>query len=169
MRPKTPNHSSPNQANTLPELAQKMSVPLMRVKRLVRDGLCRRADGSFSLEDARLLAQERSSRGPDPLGDSAKGLYWKRRKLRAEAKQRELDFEVSRGKLVALADVKRIWLSECVKITNALKGLGRQIAAQCSHRGPQEIQAVVDKRVLEILRDLHNRTESTQPVSEKGT
>jgi hypothetical protein len=52
-------------------------------------------------------------------------------------------------------------------VKNAFKGLGRNLAALLVGRGPQEIQAVIDKRVFEILNDLshpeYNREGSFHP------
>jgi hypothetical protein len=54
-------------------------------------------------------------------------------------------------------------------VKNGFKGLGRHLAALLVGRGLQEIQAVIDKHVLEILNDLshpeYNPIQSISPAS----
>ena len=72
--------------------------------------------------------------------------------------------EVRRGQLVPIAEVRAAWGLQATKMKNAFKGLGRQLAPLLLQRGPQEIQAVIDRRVLEILNDLsHKEYHSQQP------
>src|SRR5690242_878674 len=100
-RPTPPCRSS-KQANSQGELAHKTGLPLQRVKRLVRDGLRRRDDGTFHVEDARQMATQRTLRDPGHYaGDPRTTLSWKQRKLRAEAQNAELSLKERKGLLVA--------------------------------------------------------------------
>lgn len=73
-----------------------------------------------------------------------------------EARNVQLTFEERRAKLVAKADVRRAWGLQATKVKNAFLGMGRALAPLLAHKGPIECQSVIDKRVLEILKDLSN-------------
>jgi hypothetical protein len=156
-RSRTARHPSPNQANSQPDLAHKTGLPLQRIKRLVRDGLRRRPDGTFHVDDAHTMAAQRTLRDPGYYaGDPQTTLTWKQRKLRAEARTVELTFAERRTKLVPKADVRRAWGLQATKVKNAFLGMGRALAPLLSHKGPIECQTIIDRRVLEILKDLSN-------------
>jgi hypothetical protein len=50
--------------------------------------------------------------------------------------------------------VRRAWGFHAAKIRNALLGVGRALAPLLSHRGPQEIQAIIDRPIIGILKEL---------------
>jgi len=169
-KPRTARHPSPSQANSQSDLAHKTDLPLQRIKRLVRDGLRRRPDGTFHVDDARQMAAERALRNPGHYaGDPKTTLSWKQRKLRAEAQNVELSLQERRGKLVAREDVRRAWGLQATRIKNAFLGMGRALAPVLAHKGPVECQVLIDGRVLEILRHLTHAQYSGehQPGSKK--
>ena len=103
------------------------------------------------------MATQRTLRDPGHyVGDPQMTLSWKQRNLRAEAQNAELSLKERRGLLIVKADVRRVWGLQATKVKNAFKGMGRALAPLVSHKGPIECQVIIDKRVLEILRDLSN-------------
>lgn len=171
-RPQKLDHKSSNRAQTQSELAKKTGLPLQRIKRLVRDGLGREADGTYNVGKALDLAKRRAMRDPGYYaGDPETTLSWKQRKLKAEAKIAELLLGERTGKLVAIADVRRIWGQETTRIKNSFLGMGRSLAPLLAHKGPVECQSLIDARVLEILRELtrpHYADEKVNAVKRKG-
>jgi hypothetical protein len=79
---------------------------------------------------------------------------WKERRIKALALAAETDLAERTKQLVPISEVRAAWGLQATKIKNAFKGLGRQLASLLLQRGPQEIQAIIDRRVLEILNDL---------------
>ncbi len=74
-------------------------------------------------------------------------------------------------------EVKPQWRRRLEQIKGHLQLFGRAIAPRLAHRGPQEIQAIIDQRVMEILHQLarmrgdHVPSDSRDwgPSAEKGT
>ena len=151
-RPRTPHHRSPNQANSQSELGQKTGLPRQRIKRLVRDGLRRRADGTFHVADALRLAERRSLRDPGFFGNSEAAHLWLERRNRAIALRLEHELSARTRELVSIVDVRRCWSLQADKVKKAFSGLGADLAPQMAGRGPQEIEAVRTQRVLFVLR-----------------
>jgi hypothetical protein len=90
---------------------------------------------------------------------------WKERRLKAQALREEIDLAEHTKKLIPLADARRAWGIQATKVKNAFKGLGRHLAPLLLHRGMQEMQAIIDRRVLEILNDLSHGEYGPQPIS----
>jgi bifunctional ADP-heptose synthase (sugar kinase/adenylyltransferase) len=81
-------------------------------------------------------------------------LTWKDRRMRALALKAELKLDVATGKLIERSHVVREWKTRVVQTKNQLLGLGREFAPRLMGKSPQEIQALIDARVCEILRAL---------------
>jgi hypothetical protein len=56
--------------------------------------------------------------------------------------------------LIDIDEVKRQWRRRLSQIKGRMSGLGGELAPRLAHRGPQEVQAILDERVIEILREL---------------
>src|SRR5262245_9029191 len=110
-RPRKNPHASKQYAHTLRELGEKANLPIHTVKRLTAaDGLSRGKDGLFSVGHAIQLAKLRALHDPNCSdGDASRAVYWKRRKLKADARRAELEFSVVSGLMVEKSTVRRIW------------------------------------------------------------
>lgn len=144
---------NPDNVTSLYDLARGLKCSYDQAVRLRKDGLTAEPDGTFSLAKAAWFLKQRLARAPHHP-ESTMAITWKERRIKALALGAEIELAERTKQLVAKADVRRAWGLQATKVTNAFKGLGRQIAPLLSHKGPQEIQALVDRRVLEILKEL---------------
>ena len=144
-------------ARSLRELAARLSIPYERARRLRMDGLQPEPDGVYDLNKAREFLHARTLRGPMWATASKDAQSLKLRALKAAAESAEIKVALARSQLVEKAEVEREWRQRVVTVKNRLKALGRELAPRLAGNGPQEIQAVVDARVLEILRLLSHK------------
>jgi hypothetical protein len=162
-RPIASRTNDPGSARSLYELADKLGASYNRVVRLRKDGLEPEADGSFSVPKALWFLKQRNERSSQHP-NSAAAVTWKERRIKALALTAETDLAERTKQLVLISEVRTAWGLQATKIKNAFKGLGRQLAPLLLQRGPQEIQAIIDRRVLEILNDLsHKEYHSQKP------
>ena len=121
------------------------------------DGLEREGDGTYKLSKAREFLHARTLRGPTWASSSADAQYLKLRTLKAAAESAEIKVAQARNQLVERAEVEREWRQRVVSVKNRFKLLGRELAPRVAGKGPQEAQAAIDGRVLEILRLLSHK------------
>ena len=140
------------QPTSLRELATALHIGYQKARRLKMDGLEIQADGSYDLARAKEFLRLRSLRSPTWGTASADAQSLKIRKLRADAERVEIQVEEARTRLVDKEDVLREWRQKVILVKNCFRGLGRELAARLAGKGPQEVQAVIDLRVYEILR-----------------
>ena len=145
------------QVRSLRELASALGIGYQRARRLRMDGLEREGDGTYNLSKAREFIRLRTLRGPTWVTASADAQYLKLRTLKAAAESAEIKVAQARSRLVEKAEVEREWRQRVVTVKNRLKALGREVAPRVAGKGPQEVQAVIDSRVLEILRLLSHK------------
>jgi len=158
--------STSQKATSQRDLARRLKVSRSTVDRLRQDGLSCDAAGHYDVEEAREFQRMRAIR----LASSGKNVSQdavdaKFRKLCADANMSELKYAVARGEFIARQAVVIEWRKAAVAVKSRFLGLGRELAPHLAHRGPQEIQATIDKRVFEILRLLAQ----TQFASESAT
>ncbi len=154
LRPPT---NDPRRASSLREVAARLGIPYEAARRLRRDGLETEPDGTFDIQKAKAFRESRAARGPNWPNPTHKAFTWKERKLKAGALHAEMELAQALGRLVEKEEVKREWRERVVTVKNRLKALGREVAPRVTGKGPQEAQAVIDSRVLEILRLLSHR------------
>lgn len=155
-RPLRRPSSDPRKAASLLEGAKRLGITYTKAKRLRQDGWESDRTGKLDLAEGERLLKERMSRAPDFGGDSTAAVTWKERKLKAQALGAEIELAERTKQLVAKSDVRRYWGMQSVRVVNAFKGMGRALAPLLAHKGPQEIQAIIDRRVFEILKELSN-------------
>lgn len=109
------------------------------------------SDGTMSVEQARAVMEERAERGQGGLGKSSE---WREREIRAKALQREMRVQKEAGTLIEKSTVRVEWERSVTRVRQALLGLGRELSPRLMNKGPQEIQAIIDLKVYEILRSL---------------
>lgn len=152
-RKPTPPTTHPQRARTLAEVGKKLGIPYERAKRLRKDGLELGAGGYYDLRDAERLARQRTQRAPTSDGDDGELTFTEKQKLlKAKRMREEWKLTQEMGTTVRKDFVRAAWRHCILKIKNRLKGLGRELAPRIALKGPQEVQALIDERVMEILR-----------------
>lgn len=97
---------------------------------------------------------DEARRARSPGLESEAAVTWNERLKKAKALQAERDLAISLDLWIDVDVAKQFWRMRMVQIKNKLKGLGRELAPRLAHRGPQEIQAIIDERVMEAMREL---------------
>jgi len=145
---------SRTRVKTQASLARALGVSRATVSKYVDDGLEAERDGSFDVEKGRAwkkIAGTKMKAGTTRT-ETAQASDEEYRKYKAALMKQE--FELSSGKLVACADVTREWSLRMLSLRDGFLYLGREIAPQLVGRGVREIQATIDKRVMQILGQL---------------
>jgi hypothetical protein len=150
-RPPIPPRDS-SHPQTLRELAGILHISYDRARRLRQDGLSLRSDGRYDLHEALALNEARRARTPGLETDVARS--WNDRLKKARALQAEHDLAVSLQLVMDVDEVRTQWRRRLTQIHRHLSGLGSELAPRLAHRGPQEILAIMDQHVLQILREL---------------
>ena len=151
---------NPNHPRNLTDVARALNISYDRCRRLRQDGLQVRPDGSYDLTEARAYDRARRARSPG-LGTEA-ARVWNDRLTKARALQAERDLSVSLGLVVDVDEVRQQWRRRLGQIKSRLSSVGRDLAPRLAKRGPQEIQAILDERVIEILRELARTGEDSE-------
>jgi len=143
-----------NRVKTQASLARALGVSRATVTKWVADGLEAEPDGSFDVKKG--LAWKKFTATKMKAGTSrtkpAQASDEEYRKYKAALMKQE--FEVSSGKLIACADISREWSLLLLQIRDSFLYLGREIAPQLVGRSVREIQATIDKRVMQVLGQL---------------
>lgn len=144
----------PDRPSSLRELAGQLGISYERARRLRKNGLQVKPDGTYDLSEARMFDAARRARTP---GLETEGMVaWNNRLRKAKALQAERDLVRSLERVVDVDEVRRQWHARMVQIKNRLTDIGRELAPHLAHRGPQEVLAIMDQHILQILRDLAN-------------
>ncbi|MBA3754243.1 MAG: hypothetical protein H0X01_08930 [Nitrospira sp.] len=135
---------------TLRALAHRLRVSPSSVRNLRRDGLgsCTRG---YRLSEARKLLGIRSLRARS-IAISPDAIKLKTEKLELEVQRARFELEISKAEWVRKTEVTRAWRRASISVKNRFLGLGRELAPHLVGRGPNEIRAIIDARVHEILR-----------------
>jgi hypothetical protein len=104
------------------------------------------------LEEARELDDARRTRTPGLESDVA--VSWNERFKKAKTLQAETDLARSLQLVVDVDEVRQQWRRRTDQIRNRLTCVGRELAPRIAHRGPQEIWAIMDQHMFQILREL---------------
>jgi hypothetical protein len=154
-RPRRPS-KNPDRPENLQDLAGRLGISYDRARRLRQDGLKVGPDGGYDLDEAMEFDEARRARSPGLESEMAITWNEELKKIRTQILRRDL--AKSLELLVDVDEAKRRWRTRMVQIKNRLKALGRELAPRLAHRGPQEVQAIIDERIMEILRELaHER------------
>lgn len=113
-------------------------------------------DGTMSVEQARAAMLERAERGRQ-LGKNSE---WREREQRAKALEREVKLQKTVEKLVDKDEVRMEWDRAVTRVKQAMLGIGRELAPTLVNKGPHEIQALIDVKIFEVLRNLAHATYS---------
>lgn len=140
--------------STLSELARALGVSRRTIDRLIADGLRPDADGRYDLETAWRFRLARAGRGQHYAAASPSATAWQARRLRALAMRAERELQEKLRSLVSIDEARREWRRNVNRITRMCRGLGRELAPRLVGKGPHEIQATIDERVMQLLREL---------------
>jgi hypothetical protein len=138
--------------NNLTEVARALNISYDRCRRLRQDGLQVRPDGSYDLTEARAYDRARRARTPGLGSETAR--VWHERFVRAKTRAAETELARSLKLIIDIDEARQQWRRRTEQIRNRLAVVGQQLAPRIAHRGPQEVQAILDERVMKILREL---------------
>lgn len=132
--------------------AGRLGISYERARRLRKNGLNVQPDGTYDLTEARAFDAARRARTPGLESDAARS--WNNRLKKAKALRAEHDLAISLQLVVDVDEVRRQWRRQTEQIRNRLTIVGRELVPRIAHRGPQEILAIMDQHMLQILREL---------------
>ena len=150
---------SPKPPSNVRDLAKAINLSPTIVQQMVANGeIAKGADGCFDIAAALKVKEERARRQKggvvyDPELQAIK-VQREKNKMALEA----LELAQKADKVVQKADIVREWSHLMLELKHRLTGLGREIAPLVMGRSPQEVQAIIDGRVFEILRACNKLT-----------
>lgn len=145
-----------DKARSQRELSRRMGVSRSTIDRWRRDGLKPDSHGHFDINEAREFQRVRALRAREVTEEGEQRrldvLDLKEDRLRVDLQLAEYKLLIAKDEYVSRQTVIQEWRRGVVNVKNRFLGLGRELAPLLTGRGPQEVKALIDARVYEILR-----------------
>jgi len=135
-------------------LARALGVSRATVTKWVADGLEPERDGSFDLRKGRAWKKIAATKMKAGTARTVIGKTADERYREAKASKAEDELQRSRGELVLIADITRLWTDQILNIKQHLLSFGQVIAPQLVGRSIRQIQAEIDQKMFQILSQL---------------
>lgn len=148
-------------------LAKAINVAPRIVQEMVDNGeITKGPDGRFDVSVALKVKEERArrQRGGFVYDPELQELKIKRETNRFHLEA--LTLAEKAHQVVRKEKVIREWSYVVLEMKQRMAGLGREVAPLVIGRSPQEVQAIIDGRVFEIMRALHKLTVK-EPANDK--
>lgn len=140
----------PNVVETQVLVAKHFNVKARTVQYWIQDGMPVTPDGLYNLDEIRAWKnrqEEKRKKIKDPQDPDV-------RFRTAKARLAEIELAKRMGELLPKEEVEAEWLSAIITFKKGLMGLPKRIAPQLAGLEAKEIQAVLTKRVRELLEGL---------------
>jgi hypothetical protein len=79
------------------------------------------------------------------------GLLLKKKRLQLDCQLREFDLQLARNEWIRRDAIEAEWRSKLITVKSHFMNLGRTVAPLCCGRSMAEIEAIIRKRIVEIL------------------
>lgn len=136
--------------NTIEQIAKAFHVSVRTVDRWVHDGMPRTAEGNYDLTE---IQAWRFVKNNKPGGKSEDDKKWESKYREIKALLYELEYRKKLGQLVEIEEVERGRVQRIMAVKKALLSLPRRLAPQVAGLDVRQAEAVIDKRIREIIND----------------
>jgi hypothetical protein len=137
----------------LRELAGRLGINYERARRLRKDGLQTKPDGTFDVNEAKAFLKARAAR-TSGVNASPEARAWSERRLKAITLRLEKELADAEARFISRKQVAKEWAQNVREIKTVFASLGSDLAPRLVGKGPQEIQAIVDADIRARLRAL---------------
>lgn len=140
----------PGCVRTQEEVAKALHVSVRSVQHWVRDGMPRGPEGYYDLIDIQTWRATKNRK--DKNSDEEDKIKWEVRHREYRARLTELELKKAYGLVLNKEEVEAGRVARILTVKRALLLLGKTVAPVIVGMEPREIQAYIDERVKEIIR-----------------
>ncbi len=144
--------NSPGIVDSQEKVAKVFGVSVRTVARWLKDGMPVLATGGYNLKDINDWRHFHNDKISKKTSKEKQELdFWDARYRKAKALNEEDKLRISRGELIQVKDVEKGLIQVSLAIKRAFLGLPRSVAPQLKGLEAREIEAILVKRVKEII------------------
>lgn len=141
-------------ADTQKKVAEIFQVSVRTVQFWIQDGMPQLADGRYDLDQIAAWKEMRDRARRDPEDDRESAANARFREFKA--KLAEIEYRKKIGELIDREEVKAGWVQRVMVVKRALLSLSRTLAPQVANKDAKLCQAIIDKRIREVIGSFAN-------------